>query len=389
MKSLKEERLYKTNTMKDGYICTVVEYNGANDITVQYEDGKKISNRLYRDFENGSIRKYNYEENNDSRIGETRMMNCGVNATIIEYRNYNDIDIMFEDGSYAYHRNYGKFKDGGIQSKNADYIHLQDLTGKRFGRWTVLYKDEERSLKSKKENKTTIIFWICKCDCGNIKSVQGGNLKRGASRSCGCLESELTIQRNKDTKCLYGKLKDEQPNLMQYLVNKNDGELTLGCRQKILCKCSKCESIRKIPVYYLSLNGFNCPNCSSKISYPNRFVYKLLNQLNIEFETEMIFDWGINKRYDFYIPSHNCIIEAHGMQHYKDCSWSKVEEQHNNDILKENIAKENNIEHYIQLDCRFSNIKHIKNSIYNSEICSMFDLSKIDWDKIDRELKEV
>lgn len=40
-----------------------------------------------------------------------------------------------------------------------------DLTGKRFGRWTVIEVDREAS-KSQ-------IYWKCRCDCGTIKSVMG------------------------------------------------------------------------------------------------------------------------------------------------------------------------------------------------------------------------
>ena len=32
------------------------------------------------------------------RFGETRMMNCGMKATIIRYGNNGDIDVRFEDG---------------------------------------------------------------------------------------------------------------------------------------------------------------------------------------------------------------------------------------------------------------------------------------------------
>lgn len=57
-----------------------------------------------------------------------------------------------------------------------------DLTGRVFGRWTVI----ERSAKRK---------WLCICDCGNRVSVYGTNLTSGKSRSCGCLSVELARAR--------------------------------------------------------------------------------------------------------------------------------------------------------------------------------------------------
>jgi hypothetical protein len=35
--------------------------------------------------------------------------------------------------------------------------------------------------------------WICQCSCGNIKSVQGSNLKNGGTKSCGCLQKEKVV----------------------------------------------------------------------------------------------------------------------------------------------------------------------------------------------------
>lgn len=52
-----------------------------------------------------------------------------------------------------------------------------DLTGRQFGNWTVLYK-------VKKPN-----FWHCKCSCGTEKDVFRGTLINGESKSCGCISS--------------------------------------------------------------------------------------------------------------------------------------------------------------------------------------------------------
>ncbi len=60
---------------------------------------------------------------------------------------------------------------------------LIDLTGQRFGRLVVI----ERA----KNGKNRGARWICRCDCGNIKTIYGYNLRSGCSRSCGCLQKEL------------------------------------------------------------------------------------------------------------------------------------------------------------------------------------------------------
>ena len=59
----------------------------------------------------------------------------------------------------------------------------KDLQGQRFGRLVALTKG--------KKDKSSHQYWICKCDCGNIVEVNGDNLRRGLTQSCGCLHSEI------------------------------------------------------------------------------------------------------------------------------------------------------------------------------------------------------
>ena len=66
---------------------------------------------------------------------------------------------------------------------------VEDLTGKQFGLWTVLYRDT-------KKHNTRDVRWICQCECGTIKSVLGKYLRNGKSISCGCSKKvDLTGQR--------------------------------------------------------------------------------------------------------------------------------------------------------------------------------------------------
>lgn len=64
-----------------------------------------------------------------------------------------------------------------------------DLTGKKFGRLTVVKRvgtDNQRNP-----------MWLCKCDCGNEKVIRGNGLKSGNTKSCGCLAKENAQQRLK------------------------------------------------------------------------------------------------------------------------------------------------------------------------------------------------
>ena len=33
-------------------------------------------------------------------------------------------------------------------------------------------------------------LWLCKCDCGNLKTIMSHHLSQGTTRSCGCLRNE-------------------------------------------------------------------------------------------------------------------------------------------------------------------------------------------------------
>ena len=62
-----------------------------------------------------------------------------------------------------------------------------DLTGKRFGRLTVLNESSSR----RTSGGHSVKMWECKCDCGNIVFVSTNALNRKNTMSCGCLRKEL------------------------------------------------------------------------------------------------------------------------------------------------------------------------------------------------------
>lgn len=51
----------------------------------------------------------------NDRVGEVRKMNNGLNATIIEYHSYPNVDIQFENGQKVYRRAYNWFLQGKIK----------------------------------------------------------------------------------------------------------------------------------------------------------------------------------------------------------------------------------------------------------------------------------
>lgn len=177
------------------------------------------------------------------------------------------------------------------------------------------------------------------------------------------------------------------PQLIKYFVNEEEAHrFKANSNRKIDLKCPVCDSRKKIQLIQLTKQGFSCPNCSTGVSYPEKFVTEMLKLLGVEFKTQ--YDEIHKKyRYDFYIPLLNMIIETHGIQHYeghRHPAWSTHEKEHENDINKWMLAQLKLCEDlkYVVLDCRESKMEWIRNSILNSELNNLFDLSRIDWSYI-------
>lgn len=62
-----------------------------------------------------------------------------------------------------------------------------DLSGKTFGRWTVIEKTNHKTTNGR--------LWKCQCICGNVKEVPARYIRDGVSTSCGCYFRETAIKK--------------------------------------------------------------------------------------------------------------------------------------------------------------------------------------------------
>ena len=72
-----------------------------------------------------------------------------------------------------------KLTSGNTKSCGCIARTFKDLTGQTFGKLTVV----NFAGRDKWGNRT----WLCKCECGNEKTLTGSNLTTGSTKSCGCL----------------------------------------------------------------------------------------------------------------------------------------------------------------------------------------------------------
>ena len=68
-------------------------------------------------------------------------------------------------------------------TRSCGCIAAKDLTGKRFGRLTVLHITDRRTSYGG-------ILWLCRCDCGKHIEAGEGGLVHGSTVSCGCRQRE-------------------------------------------------------------------------------------------------------------------------------------------------------------------------------------------------------
>ena len=151
--NIKASRFNETRMMSCGIEATIIRYGGATDIDVRFEDGVIKEHVVYSKFKKGSIAHPSTKVSAKDRLGETNMMNCGMEATIIQYAKYADIDVRFEDGAIVEHKVYSAFKKGGIAHLLISLKH----GSKNFHGFICRqgFKDEDRVLYE----------CICK-DCG-------------------------------------------------------------------------------------------------------------------------------------------------------------------------------------------------------------------------------
>lgn len=81
----------------------------------------------------------------------------------------------------AQHLKEGRSKSCGCLRKETMNKKKIDLTGQRFGKLTVIQEAGHKNGRS--------IAWLCHCDCGNDKIIDGHSLRIGSTKSCGCTKS--------------------------------------------------------------------------------------------------------------------------------------------------------------------------------------------------------
>ena len=106
---------------------------------------------------------------------------------------------------------------------------FEDLTGKRFGKLTVMYRAADYIQPSGQHKR----MWHCVCDCGNECEVRAADLKTGNTTSCGC------FQQFSRGKAQFEDLTGKKFGRLTVIERAEDHVTPKGQHQRRwLCKCS-------------------------------------------------------------------------------------------------------------------------------------------------------
>lgn len=284
-----------------------------------------------------------------------------IGQRIVDYNEDGSIkrDLTIADRKVMMQTKYKNNKS--YQSNKKYYKYCCNLCsfdgGKHYSCKEKIYKDE---------------FWIWE-----------SSLIKGRGCSCCCTSPQIIINGINDIVTIY-------PQSIKHFKNIEEAYThTIYSSSKMIYKCPNCGYEKEITISDFFLQGFSCKKCGDGVSYPNKFMLNVLEQLNIDVEVEYSPDWIKPKRYDFYIPSINIIIEMDGSWHIKDnqMNGQTKEESQFIDNEKDRLALENGIE-VIRIDCDYGRLEnrfeYIKQNILkNKELNNLFSLNDIDWDSCD------
>ena len=222
-----------------------------------------------------------------------------------------------------------------------------NLIGRRFGKLVVIGRAENDRF-----GKTR---WLCQCDCGNQKVINGSSLLRGLTTSCGCKHKMNPYNTSRivdETGHRYGKL--------VVLSLNTDPEYQTDGRAMWNCKCD-CGNTCVVSGKLLRSGHVRSCGCQIK-SVGENTIEQILTENNYEFSPQYRVyikqqEYKVAQThpyyFDFAILTDNRVsyfIEYDGVQHFKYKEnadfWNNkeaFEKTQVRDRLKNQWCKDNNI----------------------------------------------
>lgn len=181
------------------------------------------------------------------------------------------------------------------------------------------------------------------------------------------------------------------PWMNDYVVNLEDSKkYSAQSQHKIIMKCPYCGKIHKTPITISQLyrdKKISC-DCRDGISYPNKFMSAVLNQLQVTFQSEYQANWCKPYKYDFYLKQESIIIEmdgalGHGNKLFNNKRGFKtIEESAQRDVEKNILAEQQGIK-VLRIDCRSTEFADIVSNI-KLTLSEYFNLNNVNFKECEK-----
>lgn len=125
-KTKKDQHIDEIWFDKDGNRMQIIEFNSNSNVTIRYDDGLVLKDKEYRVIKRGACLRPK------SMVNKTVTARSGMKMTCIKDRNWDDIDVQFEDGTIVQHVSRSQFLDRAVAHPNYN-ARTTALKSKRIG----------------------------------------------------------------------------------------------------------------------------------------------------------------------------------------------------------------------------------------------------------------
>ena len=242
------------------------------------------------------------------------------------------------------------------------------------------------------EDSFTKKRYLCRClTCDSRLWKTEVDLKLGekgryGNGSCGVCSNRIVVTGKNDVATTH-------PHLVKYFKDPEDAlYINAGSRDKRWFVCPICGyEVFKPVEYVVTHNDICCNVCDDHISYPNKFAYSVLSQLNVDSLEREYSIWENESRcsYDIYFlyNKKKYLLEMDGGFHFQKRFGRQIEDNEKRDKFKDDVAEKNGFI-LIRINCEKSELNYIKKNMEQSILSEIFDLSIVNWGKVENDCKK-
>ncbi len=297
----------KSKVMSNGMKCTIIEDNGRDDIIVKFEDGYITKSSRYN-FNKGKIANPNFIKG--SVLGQSALMRCGMRCTVVEDKSSRDITVKFEDGTLVKHIRRDYFKNKSIANPKLGKNFSRVINNSIKGNSKIMKSGLRCTvIEDMGKNKITVQFedGKIKKNCSRDSYFKGSIIHPDLGRGYAYSKKNSILGQTKLMKCGMRCTVIEDNSADDISVQFEDGTIVR----------------HRIRHSFQSRSILN-PSLMNVSSMPQRLIFYFLHEFYPDTVQNYRPDWLKNKEtnanmeLDLWIPSKKIGIEYDGVVWHKE-----------------------------------------------------------------------